>query len=144
MNIKVKYHTDIEPLQQIDIGDAIDVRAAEDVDLKMFEYAQIPLGFSCQLPDGYFAILSPRSSTYKKYGIIMVNSIGVIDSSYCSDSDQWAMPVISLKADIHIPKGERIGQFFILPKMPNVEFETVATLGNKARGGFGSTDTQAF
>lgn len=139
MEIKVKYHTDIEPLQQIDVGDAIDVRAAEDIDLKFLEYTQIPLGFSCQLPEGYFAILLPRSSTYKKYGIIMVNSVGIIDASFCGNDDQWAMPVVSLKADIHIPKGERIGQFFILPKMPNVDFTPVETLGNKTRGSFGST-----
>ena len=60
--IKVKYHADIDPLKQIKIGEAIDVRAAEDVALNLLEYHEIPLGFSCKLPDGYFPILMPRSS----------------------------------------------------------------------------------
>ena len=82
LTIKVKYHTDIDPLQQISIGDAIDVRAAEDVDLKFMQSTIIPLGFSCQLPKGYFAMLLPRSSTFKRWGIIQTNSLGVIDESY--------------------------------------------------------------
>lgn len=141
LTIKVKYHADIDPLKQIVIGDAIDVRAAEDVDLKYMEHTNISLGFSCQLPKGYFALLLPRSSTFKRWGIIQSNSGGVIDESFCSDEDVWAMPVVALRTDVHIKKNERIGQFIILPKMPPVQFETVDTLGNEKRGGFGSTGT---
>jgi dUTP pyrophosphatase len=137
--IKVKYHTDIDPLQQIAIGDAIDVRAAENIDLKYMQSAIIPLGFSCQLPKGYFALLLPRSSTFKRWGIIESNSAGLIDESFCGDSDQWGMPVVALRNDVHIKKNERIGQFIILPKMPIIQFETVNSLGNENRNGFGST-----
>ena len=139
LTIKVKYHTDIDPLQQIEIGDAIDVRAAEDVDLKYMQSTIIPLGFSCQLPKGYFALLLPRSSTFKRWGIIETNSCGMIDESFCGDGDQWGMPVVALRNDIHIKKNERIGQFIILPKMPTIQFETVDSLGNEDRQGFGST-----
>ena len=85
------------------------------------------------------AFLMPRSSTFDKYGIIQTNSIGGIDESYCGDDDEWAMPVISLRNDVCIPKNERIGQFMIVPKMGRVNLEPVDTLGNKNRGGFGST-----
>ena len=139
LTIKVKYHTDIDPLQQISIGDAIDVRAAEDVDLKFMQSTIIPLGFSCQLPKGYFAMLLPRSSTFKRWGIIQTNSLGVIDESFSSDEDIWGMPVVALRNDVHINKNERIGQFIILPKMPTIQFETVDSLCNERRGGFGST-----
>ena len=139
LTIKVKYHTDIDPLQQIAIGDAIDVRAAEDVDLKFMQSTIIPLGFSCQLPEGYFALLLPRSSTFKRWGIIESNSMGLVDESFCGDGDQWGMPVVALRNDVHIKKNERIGQFIILPKMPTVQFETVDSLGNEDRGSFGST-----
>ena len=118
LTIKVKYHTDIDPLQQIKIGDAIDVRAAKDVDLKVFESTHIPLGFSCELPKGYFELLFP---------------------TYCGDGDEWAMPVAALKTDVHISKNDRIGQFIILPKMPTIDFQPVDTLGNEDRNGFGST-----
>lgn len=139
LTIKVKYHTDIDPLQQIAIGDAIDVRAAEDVDLKYMQSTIIPLGFSCQLPKGYFALLLPRSSTFKRWGIIETNSAGLVDESFCGDGDQWGMPVVALRNDVHIKKNERIGQFIILPKMPTIQFETVDSLGNNDRGSFGST-----
>ena len=139
LNIKVKYHTDIDPLQQIEIGDAIDVRAAKDIHLLCMQYTTIPLGFSCKIPDGYTALLLPRSSTFDKYGIIQVNSVGVIDSSFAGDDDQWMMPVVALRTDVNIPKNTRIGQFLIIPKMPNVNFETVNSLGHKNRHGFGST-----
>lgn len=139
LTIKVKYHTDIDPLQQIAIGDAIDVRAAEDVDLKFMQSTIIPLGFSCQLPKGYFALLLPRSSTFKRWGIIQSNSIGCVDSTYCGNNDIWGMPVVALRNDVHIKKNERIGQFIILPKMPTVRFETVDNLENEDRNGFGST-----
>ena len=139
LTIKVKYHTDIDPLQQIEIGDAIDVRTAEDIDLKFMQSTIIPLGFSCQLPTGYFAMLLPRSSTFKRWGIIQTNSLGIIDESFSSDEDIWGMPVVALRNDVHINKNERIGQFIILPKMPIVQFETVDSLGNERRGGFGST-----
>ena len=139
LTIKVKYHTDIDPLQQIAIGDAIDVRAAEDVDLKFMQSTIIPLGFSCQLPKGYFALLLPRSSTFKRWGIIETNSCGMIDESFCGDGDQWGMPVVALRNDVHIKKNDRIGQFIILPKMPTIQFETVNSLGNEDRGSFGST-----
>lgn len=139
LTIKVKYLADIDPLKQISVGDAIDVRAAKDVDLKFMESTHIPLGFACQLPDGYLAFLMPRSSTFDKYGIIQTNSIGCIDSTFCGDNDQWAMPVVALRTDIHIPKNERIGQFLLIKKEDAVNLLTVNTLGNKDRGGFGST-----
>jgi len=144
LTIKVKYHTDIDPLKQIAIGDAIDVRAAEDVDLKFMQSTKISLGFSCQLPEGYIAVLLPRSSTFDKYGIIQTNSFGCIDESYCGNDDVWAMPVIALRNNVHIPKNERIGQFMIIKKMGAVNLETTDDLGNKNRGGFGSTGRTDF
>lgn len=139
LTIKVKYHTDIDPLQQIAIGDAIDVRAAKDIHLLCMQYTKIPLGFSCKIPDGYTALLLPRSSTFEKYGIIQTNSVGIIDNSYSGDKDEWAIPVVALRTDVNIPKNTRIGQFIIIPKMPQAQFETVESLGYKNRNGFGST-----
>ena len=139
--INVKYHTDIEPLKQIAIGDAIDVRAARDIDLLYMENTKIPLGFSCQLPYGYCALLFPRSSTFDKFGIVQTNSFGLIDESFCGNDDEWMMPVIAMRTDVHIKKNDRIGQFIIIPKMPSVKFEAVDDLKNENRGGFGGTGT---
>ncbi len=138
--IKIKYFTDIEPLKAIKQGDLIDLRAAEDVEMKAFDYKLISLGVAMQLPEGYKANVYPRSSTYKNFGIILANSVGQIDESYCGDSDIWRFPAIALK-DTVIHKGDRIAQFEIVKKMPEIQFEVVETLGNKDRGGIGSTGT---
>ena len=138
MRIKVKYFTDIEPLQKIAVGDYIDLRAAEDIHMEKGQYKAIPLGVAMELPKGYEAIVVPRSSTFKHYGLLMTNSIGVIDNSYSGDNDQWHFPAYAVH-DTYIKKGERICQFRIIENQPEIEFETVEHLGGKSRGGFGST-----
>lgn len=136
--IKIKYHTDIEPLKAISTGDLIDLRAAETVDLTRGEFKLISLGISMELPPGYMAKVYPRSSTYKNFGIILANSVGCIDESYCGDNDVWKFPAIALR-DTHIEKGDRIAQFEIVKKQPPITFEVVDHLDNKDRGGIGST-----
>lgn len=136
--IKVKYFGAIQKIQKIEVGDWIDLRSAEDVDMKAGEYKMFPLGVAMQLPKGYEAIVAPRSSTFKKYGIILVNSIGIIDESYCGDNDQWQYLAYAIR-DTHIPKNERICQFRILKHQPEVELIEVKSLGNEDRGGIGST-----
>lgn len=138
MKIKIKYFTDIEKIAKIEKGDWIDLRAAEDVTLKAGEFKLIPLGVAMELPTGYEAHMVPRSSTYKKFGIIQTNHQAVIDESYCGDNDQWLYPAYALR-DTEIHKGDRICQFRIMEKQPNIEFEEVEHLGNEDRGSFGST-----
>ena len=138
MKIKVKYHADIDRIQKINIGDWIDLRASEDIELKNGEFKVIPLGVSMQLPKGYEALVVPRSSTFKNFGIISANSIGVIDNSYCGDNDIWKFPAIALR-DTVIKKNERICQFRIIANQPKFKVEEVLVLDNADRGGIGST-----
>jgi len=143
MNIKIKYFTDkIDKLEYIDSkSDWIDLRAAEDVELKAHEYKLIPLGIAMELPEGYEAHVVPRSSTFKNYGIIQTNHMGVIDSSYCGDDDQWFVPVYALR-DTKISLNDRISQFRIMENQPKLSFEEVDSLNPESRGGFGSTGRQ--
>lgn len=141
MEIKIKYFTDIEKIKQIPNGDWVDLRSAIDVTLKKGEFTIIPLGVGMKLPFGYEAHIVPRSSTYKNYGIIQTNHMGVIDNSYSGDNDQWGMPVIAMR-DTTIHKNDRICQFRITQKQPDFEFTEVACLDTKSRGGFGSTGKQ--
>lgn len=136
--IKIKYLADIEPLVKISVGDRIDLRAAADVDMNAGEYKLIPLGVAMQLPEGYEAIVAPRSSTFKNWGILLANSIGIIDNSYCGDDDEWKFLAYATRRTV-IHKGDRICQFRIQRNQPEIEFETVETLGNDNRGGIGST-----
>ena len=136
--IRIKYHGDTPPIERIAVGDWIDLRAAETVTLKAGEWRPISLGISMQLPDGYEAHILPRSSTFKRWGVILPNAMGIIDESYCGDNDIWHFGALAMR-DTVIEKGDRICQFRIMEKMPPVRFEEVTVLGNRDRGGFGST-----
>ena len=138
LTIKVKYLRDIKPIVILDDGDWIDLRAGADVVLEAGGWCCIPLGVAMQLPEGYSAIIAPRSSTFAKWGIIQTNSIGIIDNSYNGDGDEWQLPVLAFrKTTIH--KNDRICQFRLVPNSDFVDMVKVNTLGNDNRGGFGST-----
>ena len=143
MEIKIKYFTDkIEKLCYIDgKSDWIDLRAAEDIELKAGEFKLIPLGIAMQLPKGYEAHIVPRSSTFKNFGIIQTNSMGVVDETYCGDNDQWFMPAYALR-DTKISVNDRICQFRIMEHQQAISFIEQDVLGNKDRGGHGSTGTK--
>ena len=136
--IIVKRVGDVPMPERIAVGDWIDLCNSEDVSINTFECKPIPLGVCMKLPEGYEAHLLPRGSTYKNFGIIQANSMGIIDESYCGDNDQWFMPAIALR-DTTIPKGSRICQFRIMPKMEKVKFVETFHMVDKDRGGYGST-----
>lgn len=139
MNIRIKYFTDqIDKLAKIAQGDWIDLRSAETIELKAGDFKLIPLGVAMQLPEGYEAHIAPRSSTFKNWGILQTNSIGIIDNSYCGDNDQWLMPVYATR-DTTINQNDRICQFRIVANQPSIEFTEANSLGSQGRGGFGST-----
>jgi dUTP pyrophosphatase len=141
MQIKIKYFNENLPkIEKITNGDWIDLRAAETVEIKQGDYKMIPLGVGMKLPDGHEANIVPRSSTFKNFGILQTNSFAVIDNSYSGNEDQWHFPALAMR-DTVINEGDRIAQFRINGKMPEVEFETVAELDEVSRGGFGTTGT---
>ena len=164
LEIKIKYFDKNIPQDQkigkIAHGDWIDLRSAEDISLLPFEYHQIKLGIAIQLPPDHEAHIKPRSSTFKTWGIIQVNSVATIDESYCGDNDQWMMPVVALPRTVsqlllyplakifpflkknlstHIKKGDRVCQFAIVRKMPEITVTEVHSMDNADRGGFGTT-----
>lgn len=136
--IKIEYHNPISKISKIEAGDWIDLRSAENVCLKAGEFKLISLGVSMKLPKGYEAHIVPRSSTFKRFGVIQTNHCGIIDNSYSGTNDIWKFPAYALR-DAEIHAGDRICQFRVVRKMPNVRFKEVKTLDNVNRGGFGST-----
>lgn len=141
--IKIRYLTNtVEPLRYIDgKSDWIDLRAAETIEMKAGEFRLIPLGIAIALPKGYEAHIVPRSSTFKNYGLLQANSMGVVDESYCGDEDEWKVPMYATR-DCRIEANDRIAQFRIMEHQPTIEFVPCETLGNPSRGGFGSTGRQ--
>lgn len=136
--IKIRYLRDIQKIERFNVGDWIDLRAAEDVMIDSGQFKLIPLGVAMELPQGYEALVAPRSSTFKKLGIILANSIGIIDESYKGDNDEWHFPAYAVK-DTFIHKNERICQFRIIRHQPMIHLLEVDHLGNEDRGGIGST-----
>ena len=161
--IRIKYFEGAKKLEKISKGDWIDLYANKDMFIPEGTRAMIPLGVAMELPEGYEAHLAPRSSTFKTWGIIQTNSVGVVDHSYMGDNDQWHLPVYCLvgkdrkhdecvimedcgiymnNCGTFIHKGDKIAQFRIMEVQPEIEFEEVEHLGNEDRGGFGSTGTK--
>lgn len=161
--------------QQFEKGDWIDLTLAETVTLKcpqahkmhirnknkqevptertrdvVFDIKLLPLGVAMEIPEGYEAHLLPRSGSFKKYGIIQTNSMGIIDNSYSGDNDEWKLPILATR-NVTIPKGHRIAQFRIIPSQkatvwqkikwllssPKIKFTKVETLNNTDRKGIG-------
>lgn len=139
LEILIKYHDkDLGKIEKIPVGDWIDLRSAERVDMDPMQFRIISLGVSMKLPEGYEAHVLPRSSTFKKWGIMMVNGMGIIDESYCGENDIWKFPALAMRSTT-IFKGDRICQFRIVKKMPEVKFTEVEKMNDPDRNGFGST-----
>ena len=140
--ILIKYHNQLDgvyfPLEQLEVGDWIDLHAAETVELKAGEQKLVSLGISMKLPKGYEAWIAPRSSAYKHWAILQTNTPGIIDNKFCGEEDIWKMSVLAFK-DGTIQLGERICQFRIIKSMGKVKLKTVEHMTDTSRGGFGST-----
>ena len=116
MFIQIKYNTDGIEIEKIPQGDWIDLKAAENYYLNQGDYRVLSFGICCKIPLGYEAHIAPRSSTFKNWGIIQTNGVGIIDESYCGEDDVWGMPVYATRST-SIQKGDRIAQFRIMKKM---------------------------
>ncbi len=152
MRIKIKYFDDVCAIKPSAKGDWIDLRSRVDLE-PGHNLIYIPLGVAMKLPRGYEAIVAPRSSTFTNYGFIMPNSIGVIDNTYCGDSDEWLCPALFLgEARSSITKSDRVCQFRIQLSQHatkwqkikwmfsgKIKFIPVENLSKNSRGGFGST-----
>ena len=155
LDVEVKYfHPGMPELEAIAQGDWIDVRAcsaeingskvtgwSEYISYKAGDFVKVGLGFAMQMPPDMEAHVAPRGSTFKNFGLIQTNSVGVVDNSYCGDNDQWFVPFYALR-DGKFKVYDRIAQFRIMPKMPKVNFYTVESLENPDRGGHGSTGVE--
>ena len=137
MKIKINTHGNPMPERH---GDWIDLATAEDVEVKSGEYVSISLGVSMELPKGCYAMVVPRSSTFKKWSLLQANSVGVIDNDYSGPNEIWRFPCVAFK-DVFIPKGTRLCQFCVMKSNEAVEFEQDDLATNEDRGGFGSTGT---
>jgi len=140
--ILVRYHEDAaRKLGQAHPGEWCDLRSAYDVEIKAGERYLINLGVSIKVPDGYESIMAPRSSTFKNYGLLQTNSIGVFDEKYCGNNDKWYFPCYATR-DASVKAGDRIAQFRIQPIQGLLIMQEVEEMPDEDRGGLGSTGIQ--
>lgn len=135
---KVSNYTINNDLNNQRYGDWVDLCTLDNIVLKAGEDALIDLGIAMKLPKGYEAHLLPRSSTFKRTGLLLTNGMGIIDEAYCGNNDTWKTHVYATR-DIHVDSGTRLFQFRIVKKQPNLKFIYVNKLKDKDRGGYGST-----
>ena len=138
--IQILYHTDkIDKLAYIDgKSDWIDLRCAERYEIKKGDFLLVNLGVSMKLPEGYEAHIVPRSSTFKRWGLIQTNSCGIVDNSYSSSDDIYMWPCYATR-DTVLEVNDRVCQFRIFKNQPQIIFDEVDSLDGPSRGGFGST-----
>lgn len=139
MKAKIKYHDGASRIERH--GAMWDMAASETVTLRKGEVRIIPLGVSMKLPSGFMGVLVPRSSTCLKHGIMMANSVGIIENEYRGDGDVWGFVAYAIR-DTVIERGTRIAQFMPSPLVPDwnkIIFEEVESMGCADRGGYGST-----
>lgn len=136
--IQIKYWPDSPHLEINPDGSWIDLYTYEEAMLQEGDFKIIPLGVAMKLPEGYEANFVPRSSTFKRWGVIQTNHFSVIDPNYCGNDDMWGLPVFATRSVV-IPKGTRLCQFRINKVQPVIHFEEVANLSCESRGGFGTS-----
>ena len=134
--IQIKYGKNAFPLERH--GAWIDLAIPETIHMERGEFRILPFNISMKMPDGYEGHIVPRSSTCKNWGLLMANSMGIIENDYCGDDDVWGFPAYATRT-VTIPEGTRIAQFRIERTMGLIKFEAVPTLGYENRGGYGST-----
>ncbi len=155
--VKVLKHSQFADIVINEQGDCFDLLAAEDCTVPVGKVLLVSLGVAMKLPSGCVAKIYDRSSNPRKRGLRLANAIGYIDNSYCGNEDIWKYQAESIRSGkdstVHIKAGDRICQFEIcLSQRATVwqklmwlftsgyRFRYVEALGNKNRGGFGSTD----
>lgn len=139
LKILIKYfNIDIPRIEKLEIGGWFDLRNIKEEIIFAKIYNVISLGVAMKLPEGYEAIIAPRSSSFKNWGVLQVNGLGIIDESYSGNNDEWKWAVYPTR-DTIIKQYSRICQFRIQKRQPDIIFTEVSTLEFPNRNGFGST-----
>lgn len=119
---------------------AFDLYSRVDIDIEPWTLTHIPLNLVASIPSGHFLMISARSSTAMRYGLILANGVGIIDEDYGGDKDEIGINVLNFKgAKVRIHKGDRIAQATLVKISKADGFTVVRKMGSKDRGGWGST-----
>lgn len=133
------------PLPQYETSGSVgfDFIAREDTEIAAKQIGLVPGNVIVEVPAQYMLVVSLRSSTPRKKGLIMPHGVGIIDHDYCGPQDEIKIQVYNLTdAPVTVHRGDKIAQG-IFVRIDKVEFEEVSVIKSESRGGFGSTDRKS-
>jgi dUTP diphosphatase len=115
-----------------------DLLCREDTEIEPRTIELIPGNVIVRIPEGYMLMLTLRSSTPLRKGLLIPNGVGIIDQDYCGEGDELKVQVFNFNDKaVTVQRGERIAQGIFVPVM-RVTWNEVDEMG-VGRGGFGST-----
>jgi dUTP pyrophosphatase len=128
------------PIYETSGSVGFDLLCREDVTINPSEIALIPANVIVEIPQGYMLMVTLRSSTPKKYGLLMPHGVGIIDNDYCGEEDEIKIQVYNFTANpVTVKRGDKIAQG-IFTKVDKAQWEEIDRMNQQTRGGFGSTE----
>jgi dUTP pyrophosphatase len=144
MKVKIKRLDKDLPLPQYETGGSVgfDLLCRESVTVAPQTVALIPANVIVETPPGYMLMVTLRSSTPRKLGLLIPHGVGVIDLDYCGEGDEIQIQVFNFTDQpVTIERGNKIAQG-IFVRVDTAEWSEVSEMGSETRGGFGSTDNK--
>ena len=115
-----------------------DLLCREEMEIAPRTVKLIPSNVIVRIPAGYMLMLTLRSSTPSRKGLLIPNGVGIIDQDYCGEGDELRVQVFNFRDEaVTVKRGERIAQGIFIP-VTRVSWNEVDEMG-RGRGGFGST-----
>lgn len=141
MKVRIQRVDKTLPLPKYETAGSVgfDFIAREDVEIAPKSLALVPGNVIVEIPSNYMLLISLRSSTPRKKGLLMPHGIGVIDHDYCGPQDEIKIQVYNFTdKPVLVNRGDKIAQG-IFVHIDKFEWEEVSQIRENSRGGFGST-----
>ncbi len=142
MRINIKRVDKTLPLPKYETEGAVglDLLCREAAEIAPQDICLIPANIIVETPPGYMLMVCLRSSTPRKFGLLMPQGLGVVDNDYCGEDDELKIQVYNFTdATVTVERGARIAQA-VFVRVDRTHWNEVEQMIAPSRGGFGSTD----
>lgn len=142
MKVKIKRVDKSLPLPKYETDGSVgfDLLCRESAEIAPRSIVLIRANVIVETPPGYMLMVCMRSSTPRKFGLMMAQGLGIIDNDYCGEEDELKIQVYNFTDEpVTIERGSRIAQA-IFVRVDKAEWNEVDQMTSTSRGGFGSTD----
>ena len=142
MKINIKRIDKTLPLPKYETAGSVgfDLICRESAEIAPQSIVLIPANIIVETPPGYMLMVCSRSSTPRKFGLMVPQGVGIVDNDYCGEADELQIQVYNFTDSVvHVERGSRIAQA-IFVRVDTAEWNEVEQMSSASRGGFGSTD----